>query len=224
MSESFTSPDTYRESEHPGLAYVIELVAAELIRRPGRHGSAANTPALDAHFTEAVRRLAQEATQLEMFRRYRAAGGLISPESAARGRAASQHLMMRAPGWPWQEHAILRGLFGPDHVAERLRSELAFDAEDAIKCSEAVAQDVPERLHRHMTNARERATEFAPGSEAYEWASAALSGWQDAPATESFRAHAMTALWALNHIGEALVVDAESLVATTGGSSLSRTG
>jgi len=48
MSESFTSPDTYRESEHPGLAYVIELVAAELIRRPGRHGSTANTPALDA--------------------------------------------------------------------------------------------------------------------------------------------------------------------------------
>lgn len=214
MSETFTDPNTYSESEHPGLAYVIELVAAELLCRPGRAGSTDTTPALDKRFTEEVRRFAQEATHLEAFRRYRNAGGLESPESAARGRAAGHHLMMRAPGWPWQEHAVLRGLFGPEHIARRLQSVLGFDAEDAIRCSEAVADDVPDRLSQHMGDALDRAADFGPGNEAYEWASATLNGWQDAPATESFRAHAMSMLWALNRIGEALVVDAGSVSKT----------
>jgi hypothetical protein len=213
LSETFMNPDTYSESEHRGVAYVIELVAAELLNRPSRAGTVDRSPAMDANFTEKVRELTQEATLLETFRRFDNAGGLESPESAAKGRAAGQHLTMRAPGWPWQEHAVLRGLFGPDHIASRLRSTLGFDAEHAITCSEAISRSVPGRLARHMGDARQREGEFGPRSEAYKWASASLEGWQEAPATEGFKASAMTALWAMNHVGEALVIDGDSLAA-----------
>jgi hypothetical protein len=48
MAESFIDPDTYAESEHPGSAYVIEVVAAELLRRDDRAGSR-NASSIDAN-------------------------------------------------------------------------------------------------------------------------------------------------------------------------------
>jgi len=207
MGESQMNPETYRESEHRGLAYVIEMLAGELLIRPDRAGRSAPTPALDATISTEVRRLIQEATHLESFRRYMAAGGLASPEASARGRAASHHLMMRAPGWPWQEDEVLRGLFGPSHIAQQLRSTIGFDAETAIACSDAIAESFSDRLHAHGMAAMQDVAGFGPGNEAYEWASASLGGWQEAPGSDAFKARAMTALWATNHIGEAFVVD-----------------
>lgn len=210
FSEVPLNPETYKESEHVGAAYVVEMVAAELITRTGRAGTSDVTPAIDAHVLSPARRLCQEAVLLESFRRMGAAGGFSSAETAARGRAATQHLMLRGPGWPWQEHQTLRGLFGSKRFADRLRSVLGFDVEDAIACSEAVSHLVVERLHDHMTSARETAPDFGEDHPAYRWASATLGGWQDAGPSE-LRAHAMTAVWALNHVGDALLLDGEAL-------------
>jgi hypothetical protein len=211
LSETLIDPNTYSESEHEGLAFVVELVAAELVSRPDRGGSAEVTPALDGRFISSVREFAREAMLLESFRRYRGAGGLASAEAAVRGRAAGQHLMMRAPGWPWQEEATLKGLFGPEHIAKRLREQIGFSAEEAIRCSKAVTDGAQERIAAHMTRARDRIADFGPGSEAHDWAVATLGGWQSAPRSDALKAEALTGLWAMNCVGEALVIDPVSL-------------
>jgi hypothetical protein len=210
FSEAPMNPDTYSESEHAGAAYVVELVAAEFIVRPNRAGTSDITPAIDSHVLAPVRELCQEAALLESFRRMNAAGGLATAESSARASAAIHHLMLRGPGWPWQEHETLRGLFGPERVADRLRSTLGFDVDDAIACSEAVARLVGERLQAHMTSARATADHFDEQHPAYRWAAATLQGWQDAGPAE-LRAHAITALWAMNHLGDALLLSGDSL-------------
>jgi hypothetical protein len=115
------------------------MVAAELSTRTGRVGTSEITPAIDAHVLGGARDLCQEAVLLESLRRMGAAGDLATAESLARGRAASQHLMVRGPGWHWQEDETLRGLFGPKRLAERLKAALGFDVEDAIACSKAAS-------------------------------------------------------------------------------------
>lgn len=215
FSEVPMNPDTYKESEQVGAAYVVEMVAAELIVRPGRAGTSEITPAIDAHVLAPARDLCQQAALLESFRRMNAAGGLATAESSARARAASHHLMVRGPGWPWQEHETLRGLFGPERFAERLRSALRFDVEDAIACSEAVPRVLAERSQAHMMSARTTADDFGEQHPAYEWAAATLQGWQDAEPAD-LRAHAMIALWAMNHLGDALLLSGESLATAAG--------
>lgn len=210
FSEVPMDPDTYKESEHAGAAYVVEMVAAELVVRPDRAGTSEVTPAIDAHVLDPARRLCREAVLLESFRRMRSAGGFSSAESAARGRAASHHLILRGPGWPWQEHETLRGLFGTDPFAAQLKSALGFDVEEAIACSEAVAQLAVERLEKHMASARGSATSFGENHPAYQWATVTLRGWKDAGPAE-LRAHAITALWAMNHVGDAVLIDASAL-------------
>ena len=210
FSEAPMNADTYSESEHAGAAYVVELIAAELILRPGREGTSAITPAIEAHVLAPARELCQEAALLEAFRRMNAAGGLGTAESSARARAASHHLMLRGPGWPWQEHDTLRGLFGPERFAGQLETALGFDAEDAIACSEAVARLTGERAQEHMTSAQATAGAFGPKHPAYQWAMATLGGWQDAGPPE-LRAHAMTAIWAMNNLGDALLLSGDSL-------------
>jgi hypothetical protein len=212
FSEVPFNPETNKESEHRGVAYVVELAAAELLTRPSRAGASNVTPAIDANVLEPVRRLCHEAAPLESIRRTRTAGGFASAESAARARAASHHLMLRGPGWPWQEHETLRGLFGPDQFSTRLKRSLGFDVEDAIACSEAVARLAPKRLDEHMTAARESAAGFDANHPAHQWATATLTGWQDAGPAE-LRALAITGVWALNHLGDALLLDEESLAA-----------
>ncbi len=118
MSEMPLDADTYRETEHPGRSFVVELAAAELLTRTGRAGTSEHTPAIDARPLGEIRRLTHEAVLLESFRRYRSAGAFTSPEGAARGRAAMQNLMLRNPGWPWQEHGVLRGLFGEQRLVD----------------------------------------------------------------------------------------------------------
>lgn len=213
FSEAPMSAETYSESEHAGAAYVVEMIAAELILRPGRAGTSAVTPAIEGHVLAPARELCHEAALLESFRRMNAAGGRDTAESLARARAASHHLMLRGPGWPWQEHDTLRGLFGPERFAGQLKTALGFDAEDAIACSEAVARLMGERAQEHMTSARETAGAFGPKHPAYQWATATLRGWQDAGPPE-LRAHAMTTIWAMNNLGDALLLSGDSLART----------
>jgi len=214
MAEVALDADTYKESDHPGSAFVIEMVAAEIIRRPTRAGTRDSTPVIDGRVLGEVRRLAHEAAMLESFRRFASSGGFESPEGAARGRAATQHLMLRGPGWPWQEHETLRGLFGPSRFSEQIVAALGFGVEDAITCSDAVVKLIPERVRDHMLAARATAGEFGTDHPAYRWATENVGGWQDAPAQQ--QAHGITALWAMNHIGDALLLDAEALAESAG--------
>lgn len=211
FSEMPMDVDAYQESEHPGAAYVVEMVAAELLLRPSRAGTSETTPAIDAKLLGPVRELCQEAALLESFRRYRAAGAFDSPEGNARGRAASHHLLVRSPGWPWQEHSTLRGLFGLDPFRQRLRAVLGFDAEDAIGCTSAFADLVVERVSDHMAAARDTVGQFGEDHPAHRWASVSLGGWKAGP--KDLVAHAITAVWAMNHLGDALLFTADELAA-----------
>lgn len=206
MGEAMLDPDHYVESEHRGVAYHVELATALLIRRPSRTGSEDYTPAIEAHTLGPARDLLGDMALLEGLRRYTNAGGHESPLGAARGRAAMHHLMLRGPAWPWQENRLLTDLFGDERIAERLQEALGFTAAVAVRCVEAVPMLVSERMARHMHSARAAAHEPA-----YEWAGKALRGWQEAPATEEFRRTAIKALWALNHLGDALCFSAADL-------------
>lgn len=214
MAEVPLDADTYKESDHPGSAFVVEMVAAEIIRWPTRAGTRESTPVIDGRVLGEIRRLAHEAAMLEAFRRFVSSGGFESSEGAARGRAATHHLMLRGPGWPWQEHETLRGLFGPPRFSDQIAAALGFGPEDAIKCSDAVAKLIPARIRDHMLAARATTDGFGPDHPAYRWATENVSGWRDAPAQQ--QAHGVTALWAMNHIGDALLLGADALAQAAG--------
>lgn len=211
MGEAITDPDSYRESDHLGQAYVVELLAAELLCRPGRQGTEAVTPPIDGRVLDEIRRLIQEAVLLETFRRHRAAGAKESPEGDARGRAATQNLMLRNPGWPWQEHDLLRGLFGEQRFAAALRKALGFDADQAIQLTSAALTLMTHRVHEHMSSAREGAASFDSNHPAHRWASTVFdaSRWQQAP--EEQQALYIPFLWAMNHVGDSLVITPAAL-------------
>lgn len=205
ITEGVMFPESYSESESSGQAYVIELVAAELLLRPSRAGTRAETPAIDAHTLDPLRKLCEEAASLESFRRYPDAETAGRAEGAARGRAATHHLFLRNPGWSWQEHETLRGLFGEERFAQRLRDELGFEAGEAIRCSEALPGLFEPRTEAHMTAARESSIEFGPQHPAYRWAEAVFDDkWKDAPASEA--AFYIPGVWAMNRFGEALLI------------------
>ena len=147
---------------------------------------------------------------LESLRRAQRAGGMATPEAAARARTASSHLMLRHPGWPWQEHDVLRGLFGPEDIDRRVRGSIGFGVEDAIRCTSAISNTSMQRVTAHMRQARTAPESFGPGHPAFEWACEHLAGgWKQRPIAE--QAAYMPLVWALNHVGEALVIDAETL-------------
>jgi hypothetical protein len=206
LSEAILDPENYVESEHGGSAFVIELAAAVLIRRTSRMGREDYTPAIDANTFGPARELLEDMAFLEGLRRYRNAGGHDNPLGAARGRAATQHLMLRGPAWPWQENELLVNLFGEKSIAERLEGNLGFAAPVAVRCVEAVPKLMSERMHAHMETTRDG--DHAP---AYKWAAKALRGWQEAPATEDFRRMVMKALWGMNHLGDALCFSPQDL-------------
>lgn len=210
LSEMPSDADTYVESEHPGAAHVIEFAAATLLARGTRAGKRAVAPAIDKNTLDPARTLLREMVFLEGLRRYRNAGALSDdPLGGAQGRAAMQHLVIRGPGWPWQECALLLDLFGAAHIATRLRAALGFDAATAVACVEAI----PPLLARHISEHAQRA--MAEGrDEALAWASETLTGWQSR--TEPFRDRALTALWAMTHIGDAMLFTPEDLASEAG--------
>ena len=201
--------DTYSESEHPGRSYVVELTAAELLTRAGRAGTREHTPSIGSHPLREIRSLTHEAVLLESFRRYRSAGAFASPEGAARGRAAMQNLMLRNPGWPWQEHTVLRSLFGQPRFSDVLKRGLGFDAEDAIRCAEAPRSLLPRLMHEHMETAGAPAEAFDERHPGFAWASEALGGWQETPAEE--QAIFMPVVWALNTVGDSMLLTPAAL-------------
>jgi hypothetical protein len=104
---AWRGPDEYVESEDPGSAYVVEVVTAILVRRVSRAGEESVRPFIDARTLKPARDLVHEIVALEGLRRQQRAmaarGGAFG---AAQGRAALQHLMLRGPGWPYQENAV----------------------------------------------------------------------------------------------------------------------
>jgi Holliday junction resolvase-like predicted endonuclease len=210
MAESFIDPDTYSESEHPGSAYVIEVVAAELLRRDDRAGSR-DASAIDANVLGPIRDLAAEATMLESFRRQVTAGFWSGPEGAARGRAAAHHLYLRNPGWWWQEHETLRGLFGETRFADRLREQLGFDCEGAIAISDAVPGLIRDRMINRMESARDDPGKFEPGNPAFHWAESVFDDkWNSDPTNA---ARFIPIVWAMNTLGEACLLSPTEVAA-----------
>jgi hypothetical protein len=213
MAESFIDPDTYSESEHPGSAYVIEVVAAELLRRDDR-GGLRDASAIDANVLGPIRDLAAEATILESFRRQVTAGFWDGPEGAARGRAAAHHLYLRNPGWWWQEHETLRGLFGEARFAARLREQLGFDCESAIAISDAVPGLIRDRMMSRMESARDDPGEFGPGNPAFDWAESVFDDkWKSDPTNA---ARFIPIVWAMNTLGEACLLSSKDVAAAAG--------
>jgi hypothetical protein len=209
LIESLMDPNTYAESESPGAAHIIELVAAVLVTRPDRRGSQDVTPAIDGHVLEPLRRLAEEAAMLESLRRHANLGGWSGAEGAAKGRAAAHHLYVRNPGWPWQEAETLRGLFGEKRFADRLLDKLGFDVEDAIACSYAATKLIDTGLSQHMQAAKDSAGDFGPTHPAYRWAEAVFDGkWKEDPKRA---AQMIPAIWAMNCLGDAFLINAETL-------------
>jgi hypothetical protein len=213
MAESFIDPNTYAESEHPGSAYVVEMVTAELLRRGDRAGSR-KASAIDANVLGPIRELAAEAAILESLRRQIKAGFWDGPEGAARGRAAAHHLYLRNPGWWWQEHETLRGLFGEERFGCLLRGKLGFDCEEAIRISDAVPDLSRDQLWDFMESARDDSGGFAAGHPAYDWAEEVFDGkWKSDP---SNAARFIPLVWALNNVGDACVLSSSGVAAAAG--------
>lgn len=206
-------PDTYRETQHDGLAFVVEFVAAELVRRPGREGTERPTSPIDGRLIDEIHTSMQEVALLESFRRARRVGR-GTPEGAARSRAAMQHLMLRGPGWAWQEHGVLRGLSGPAHLETRIRDQLGFTADDAIACSEAAAALFPIQMEKHREETRHEIAAFNDEHPAHVWATQVIEGWQKAPAKQ--QALYIPASWAFTHIGDAMLIGTDDLAARAG--------
>lgn len=204
MSEMPRNADTYVESEHPGAAHVIETISAVLVARPDRFGAKRPGRVVDANTLGPALELTLEIALLEGLRRYRGTGALSGddPFAGAYGRAAMANLMLRGPGWPWQENEALTDLFAP--FSQELREALGFDATEAVACTEAAVQMIPRQIHEHMMGADARV------DEALEWAESALRGWQDQP-PEPIRNRALTAIWALNSVGEAMLIQPQLL-------------
>jgi hypothetical protein len=204
LAEVPNSADSYVESEHSGAAYIIELAAAVLAVRPDRSGSGPDAQAIDAKTLTPAKDLAWEIALLEGLRRYRRADATSEDESlgGAQGRAAISNLMIRGPGWPWQEHALLTDLFGA--FASDLKNVLGFDAAEGVAAGEAAIELVNRQLNDHRATAHEHV------EDALEWAKTALAGWEDKP-PRPIRDQALTAVWALMQTGEAMIIGAGDL-------------
>lgn len=208
---AFRRPDEYVESEDSGAAYVVELVAAILVRRPSRAGGQPVTPFIDAPILEPSRELVHEIIALEGFRRgQRALETRGDALGAARRRAAMQHLMLRAPGWTYQENEVLRDLFNRGDLALRLGDALGFDATDAVAYVQAVASLVPLHIEELMDDAR-----GARLPEALAWAPEVVSVSHGA-GPPAVRDVALASLWALTHLGDALCFTVEEISTTAG--------
>jgi hypothetical protein len=73
-------------------------------------------------------------------------------------------LMLRGPGWTWQENDVLCDLFARFSV--RLKDAVGFDAGDAVACSEAATALLPQQLRAHMETANERIDDVLAWAEA----------------------------------------------------------
>jgi Holliday junction resolvase-like predicted endonuclease len=206
MSEIPYDADLYVESEHPGAAYVVEIAAAILAARPSRAGAKSPTPPLGAHVLEPTRDQIAELVLLESIRRMQAAGAGIDPFGSARGRAAMQHLMLRGPGWAWQGNRLLTDLFGEPRLTAVLKDALGFGPVEAVVCMETIGRLLPRRMHEFMLDAPNRR------DEAMDWARATLRGWEKEPDVEK-REHMLSVLWAMLHVGDALLVAPDELAA-----------
>lgn len=204
MSEMPWHADLYVESEHPGASHVIETIAAVLAGRADRVGSQRPGRVIDASTLGPARELTWEIALLEGLRRYRRSGGPSGedPLAGAYGRMGMANLVLRNPGWTWQENEALTDLFEP--LGDELREALGFDASEAVACSDAVVEMISMQVNQHLAGSHDHV------DEALEWAGSALGGWQDQP-PEPIRNRALAAIWALNSVGEAMLIRSAAL-------------
>ncbi|MGH2940914.1 MAG: hypothetical protein ACRDPE_22665 [Solirubrobacterales bacterium] len=126
----------------------------------------------------------------------------------------AHHLYLRNPGWWWQEYETLRGLFGEERFAARLREQLGFDCEAAIAISDAVPSLVRDRMMSRMESARDDPEEFRTGNPAFDWAESVFDDkWKSDPTNA---ARFIPIVWALNTLGEACLLSPTEVAAATG--------
>jgi hypothetical protein len=175
-----THPDTYVESEEEASAAQVELLTAILLRRPSREGKAERLLPIGKAIHDAVREPLQELLNLLMFDGFSGAlkGARDVKEAWVRARSAGHSLHLHAPGFHWQQKAMLKGLFGPEQIAADLRAALGFDVDVALACTEAL-EDL---VNDHFAAQGERsfsAAEMAKRgeqNEATEWVKATFNG------------------------------------------------
>lgn len=207
MSEAFVRPDVHMESENGGLAYVIEIIAAALCTRASRDGTGPTEAPIDARTTTPARELACEIVLLEGLRRGLDAGAFIpaaGPLEEARSRAAMAYLMLRGPGWPWQEEELLGDLFGD--LSEQLNATLGFDADQACALSRATRSLSERQLRAHMDTAAEQ--HEAAVAWAKEHFTIKEGAWREPRAPEY-----LAALRGMILMGEGLLLSAGDLAA-----------
>ena len=101
---------------------------------------------------------------------------------------------------------MLASLFGAPHIATRLRAALGFDAAQAIACVEALPKLLRPRVAgwgRHALAERRE--------EALTWAAAVLR--DGLPPETAERDEYLTVIWAMAHVGYAMLFTADELAA-----------
>jgi hypothetical protein len=133
------NPDTYKETEHPGLSVVAEIAALATIER-GTRAAAGAMPPLMPDTGRVARRIKELAATLS-FRdalqavRERQDHGPISDLAHL---LRSRDAMIRGPTFPHQEKAAIQGIFGD--LDAPLMQAIGFTADEALALCEGCSQ------------------------------------------------------------------------------------
>lgn len=153
-----SDPETYRESDHKGLASAVELAASVLVERPDRGGSEpgrypgheALSPAM-----ELMREYLADLSIWLLHDTYQAAADDDRDFAEVRGRSRGMRAAVRGVSYEWQERATVEQLFG----TEQIRSDVAAATNglggiEALKLTDAAVEIGLDRLAERGDQAR----------------------------------------------------------------------
>jgi hypothetical protein len=155
MSNSLVDPETYREWEHSGLASAVELLAAIVVKQPGRAGPF--RPPLDAGRMDAIEEGTRSLLQMGALRAMAEEsppGSERDPYAEVRATARSHRLAVRGASYDWQERRTVEELFEDARTRDDVRSACGFLASSALQLEEGVGDLALERLATRAADAR----------------------------------------------------------------------
>ena len=210
-------PDTYVESEDEGSWPVIELALARLVRRTDPAGAAEPPPAIDGNVLGDIRTVLQEALVIEAVRSAQNLEGDDPRELAVRHRSVIQRLFLRAPGYHWQEQALVRELFGATNLQARLRESLGFTADDAVTLHTVATDLLQHGFQDHLQQLFDVVRELRAGGR--EDIAAAVDPMLDLSANTIAADHVnalRAVLWGMRTLGDAIVSTVDGLAKGAG--------
>lgn len=133
------NPDTYKETEHPGLSVVAEIAALAIIERGARSATGARQPLIPntARAGRLIKELAAMLSvrdALQAVRERQDHGPISDLAYLLRSRDAT----IRGPTFPHQEKAAIEGIFGG--LEEPLTQVVGFTASEALALYEGCSQ------------------------------------------------------------------------------------